>query len=101
MSGWNFDKLHITVRQRLCEALYVAGRRKDAEKSLLEMVNTFGEEVYSSKSITKWVSGESIPYLFVWFHAFNTSLQTLPNNVSPFQKVTAMQSRLQLKMLTW
>ncbi|KAN0097093.1 hypothetical protein V8E55_001539 [Tylopilus felleus] len=56
MSGWKFDNLHITVRQRLCEALYGAGRRKDAEESLLEMVNSFDEEVYTSKLITKWVS---------------------------------------------
>ena len=73
MSGWNFDKLHITVRQRLCEALYVAGRRKDADESLLEMANSFQEEVYASELITKWVSGESILYPLV-FHVFKTSL---------------------------
>ena len=59
MSGWKFDNIHITTRQRLCEALYIAGRRKDAAKSLLEMVNSFGEEVYTSELITKWISGES------------------------------------------
>ncbi|KAN0078203.1 hypothetical protein V8E55_010260 [Tylopilus felleus] len=55
MSGWKFDDFHITVRQRLCEALYVSGRRKDAAESLLEMVNGF-DEVYTSELITKWVS---------------------------------------------
>ena len=73
MSGWKFDNLHITVWQRLCEALFVAGRRKDAEESLLETVNSFDEEVYRSELITKWVSGESILYPLV-FHVFKTSL---------------------------
>ena len=100
MSGWKFDTFHITVRQRLCEALYVAGRRKDADESLLEMVNSFQEEVYASELITKWVSGESILYPLV-FHAFKTFLQTLPTNVSLLPKVMVTRSRLQLKMLTW
>ena len=96
MSGWKFDNLHITVRQRLCEALYGAGRRKDAEESLLEMVNSFDEEVYTSKLITKWVSGESILYPLV-FHVSKTFLQTSRTNVSPLPKVIATRSRLQLK----
>ena len=100
MSGWKFDNFHITVWQRLCEALHVAGRRKDADESLLEMVNSFNEEVYASELITKWVSGESILYPLV-FYASNTSLQTLPTNVSLLPKVMATRSRLQLKMLTW
>ena len=92
MSGWKCDNLHITVRQRLCEVLYVAGRRKDAEESLLEMANSFDEEVYMSEVVTKWVSGESILYPLV-FHVFKTSLQTLPTSVSPLQKVMATRSR--------
>ena len=99
MSGWKFDNLHITVRQRLCEALYIAGRRKDAEESLLEMVNSIDEEVYTSELITKWVSGESILYPLV-FHVFKIFLQTLPTNVFPLPKVMAARARLQLKMLT-
>ena len=91
MSGWKFDNLHIAVRQRLCEALYVAGRRKDAEESLLEMVNRFDEEVYMSEPITKWFSGESILYPLV-FYVFKTSLQTLLTNVSPLPKVMARRS---------
>ena len=62
MSGWKFDNFHIIVRQRICEALYLAGRRKDAAESLLEMVNSFDKEVYMSELITKWVSGESIVF---------------------------------------
>ena len=65
MSGWKFENLHITIRQRLCEALYAGGRKKDAIESLLEMVNTFGEEVYMSEPITKWVSRESIPSICI------------------------------------
>ena len=99
MSGWKFDNLHITVRQRICEALYLAGRRKDAAESLLEMVYSFDEEICTSELITKWVSGESILYPLV-FHVSKTSLQTLPTNVSLLLKVMAMLSRLQLKMLT-
>ena len=63
MSGWGFDNLHVTVWQHLCETLYVAGRRKDAEESLLEMLNCCDEEVCTSELITKWVSGELILYL--------------------------------------
>ncbi|KAF8129237.1 quinon protein alcohol dehydrogenase-like superfamily, partial [Boletus edulis] len=40
ISGWRFDDLDITIRQRLCEALYAAGRTMDAGKSLLELVDT-------------------------------------------------------------
>ena len=100
MFGWTFDDPHITVRRRLCEALYVAGHRTDAAESLLEMVNSFDKEVYTSELITKWVSGESILYPLV-FHVSKTSLQTLPTNVSLLPKVMATRSRLQLKMLTW
>ncbi|KAF8126560.1 hypothetical protein EV363DRAFT_1434140 [Boletus edulis] len=44
ISGWRFDDLGITIRQRLCEALYAAGRTMDAGKSLLELVDTFGDD---------------------------------------------------------
>ena len=60
MSGWKIDNIHITVRQRLCEALYAAGHTERAGESLLEMVNSFDEEVYTNKLTTEWVSGESI-----------------------------------------
>ncbi|KAN0088012.1 WD40-repeat-containing domain protein, partial [Tylopilus felleus] len=56
MSGWKFDDLHIAVRQRLCEALYAAGRTKDSSEALLDMLNTFDEEIYMSAPITQWVS---------------------------------------------
>lgn len=88
MSGWKFDDLRITVWKRLCEALYAAGLEKDSIEDLLEMTNTFDKEIYTSEPMTKWVSGVSMPYPFV-FRAFETSLQSLPNNVSPLPKAAA------------
>jgi hypothetical protein len=59
ISGWKFDDLDITIRQRLCEAFYAAGRMMDAGESLLKMVNTLDEQSsYMSGSLTKWISGE-------------------------------------------
>ena len=87
ISGWKFDDLDITIRQRLCEALYAAGRPKDAGESLLKTVNTFDEVVYMSEPVNKWVSGEFILHVLVC-HAFQTSLQTLLNNVSRLPKST-------------
>jgi len=46
------------IRQRLCEALYAAGRTSEAGESLLQIVNTVDEEVYMRTSVTAWVSGE-------------------------------------------
>ena len=66
MSGWKFENLHITVRQHLCEALYAGGRKEAARESLLELINTFGEEVYTTEPISKWVSRESILYPFIF-----------------------------------
>ena len=80
MSGWEFDNLHFTIRQRLCEALYAGGRKKVARESLLEMVNTFCEEVYTTEPITKWVSRESIlyPFVFCGFEPFYRLYRTVP-----------------------
>ena len=58
ISGWKFDNLEITIRQRLCEAIYAAGRTRDAGGSLLKLVHTFREEVYMNRPITEWVIGE-------------------------------------------
>ena len=56
ISGWKFDDLHITVGQRLCEALYAAGRIKEAGESLLNIVNTVDEDM--TGPISTWVSGK-------------------------------------------
>jgi hypothetical protein len=58
ISGWNFDDLEITVRQRLCEALYAAGSIKEAGESLLNIVNTVDEDAYMTGPIITWVSGK-------------------------------------------
>lgn len=60
IARWKFDDLATTIQQRLCDALYAAGRTKDAGESLFKLVNTFDEEVYVSGPITEWVSGEFI-----------------------------------------
>ena len=95
MSGWKFGDLHITVRQRLCEALYAAGRKDNASESLLDLVNTFHEEVNASVPFTKWVSGE-LMCCSVRFYAFQTCLQALPSSVSPQSKTTMTLSRTRL-----
>ncbi|KAF8548910.1 hypothetical protein OG21DRAFT_1500722 [Imleria badia] len=57
ISHWRFDDLGITIRRRLCEALYAAGRTKDAAESLLNLVNPLDEDVSLSRPITtEWVS---------------------------------------------
>ncbi|KAF8552626.1 WD40 repeat-like protein [Imleria badia] len=57
ISGWQFDGLDVKIRQRLGEALYVAGRTKDAAECLLKLLNTFDEDVDSSQPIiSEWVS---------------------------------------------
>ena len=45
------------ARQRLCDALLVAGRTKEAGEALLNIVNFFDEEVYTAKPVVTWLSG--------------------------------------------
>ena len=58
ISGWDFDDLDITVRQRLCEALYATGRIKQAGESLLDVANTINKDIYMTGPIVTWVSGK-------------------------------------------
>ena len=88
-SGWKFDNLDVTVRQRLREALYAAGRTKDASKSHLKLVNTFAEAVYMSGSITEWISGE-FTFTCLLFYLFKLFRQRLPIDTSPFQKAAVV-----------
>ena len=62
ITGWEFDNLGITIRQRMCEALYSTGRTNKAGESLLELVNTFDKEVYMNAAVVDWVSGEFTLY---------------------------------------
>ena len=59
-----FDDLDVTIRQRFCEALYAAGRIKEAGESLLNIVNTDDEDVYMTGPVVTWVSGK-LCYLFL------------------------------------
>ncbi|KAF8552314.1 WD40 repeat-like protein [Imleria badia] len=63
ISGWKFDGLDVTIQQRLCDALYAAGRRNDAGESLLKMVNILDQAVYMSGPLIKWVSDWTHRYL--------------------------------------
>ena len=92
MSGWNFDDFDITIRQRLCEALYTAGRTKEASESLLKMVDTFDQEVYASGPITEWVSGEFMYHSFD-YHAFEFLPQISPTDVCPLSNARVLHSR--------
>ena len=59
ISGWKFDSLNIMIGQRFCEALYAAGRIQDAGESVLELINTSGEDVNLNRpTFTQWISGE-------------------------------------------
>ena len=40
----------------------------DAGKFLLELVNTYEEEVYMHRGIVEWISGKLTFYLFVAAH---------------------------------
>ncbi|KAF8128156.1 hypothetical protein EV363DRAFT_1085280, partial [Boletus edulis] len=53
--GWKFDNLNITIQQRLCEALYAAGRTKDAIECFHQMTNELGEETNSEGEHLEWV----------------------------------------------
>ena len=71
----------ITIRQRFCEALYAAGRIKEAGESLLDIINTVDEDVYVTGPIITWVSGKScypVPPLYIHFATdfFNRYLST-------------------------
>ncbi|KAF8436056.1 hypothetical protein L210DRAFT_3550116 [Boletus edulis BED1] len=42
ITGWKFDNLGITIRQRLCEALYAAGRTNDAANCFHDLKTELG-----------------------------------------------------------
>ena len=60
ISGWKFDELAITIQQRFCEALFAAGRTKEAGEFVLRLVN---QEVDMMEPMKTWVSGELLPHL--------------------------------------
>ncbi|KAF8546186.1 WD40 repeat-like protein, partial [Imleria badia] len=56
ISGWKFDDLGITIRQRLCEAMYATGRTKDAVDCFHQMTGELREEANSRGEQLEWVS---------------------------------------------
>ena len=85
ISGWRLDDFDITIRQRLCEALYAAGRIKEAGESLLNIVNTVGEDV----CIVTWVPGKlCYPVSSL---SPDTSPQISCNDISPPPKAALIQ----------
>ncbi|KAF8548528.1 hypothetical protein OG21DRAFT_750496 [Imleria badia] len=46
ITGWSFDDFDVTIRLRLCGAMYAAGRTSEAGKSLLKIINDVDKEVY-------------------------------------------------------
>ncbi|KAF8548191.1 hypothetical protein OG21DRAFT_1489599 [Imleria badia] len=83
ISGWKFDGLGIEIQQGLCEALYTAGRTKDAGESLLKLVDNFGEEVYMSGHITDWVSGFTQRCLSVLESNGGTASKAVSHSLTP------------------
>ncbi|KAF8119879.1 hypothetical protein EV363DRAFT_1378598 [Boletus edulis] len=87
ISGWRFDDLGITIRQRLCEALYAAGRTMDAGKSLLELVDTFGDDVCTNGSMVEWISDFTHKCLSSP-EINNATSETIPNNNVSMRRAT-------------
>ena len=58
ISGWKFDNLDITIRQRLCESLYAAGRMKDAVECFHQITSELVGEMNLQGEHSKWVLGE-------------------------------------------
>ena len=57
MSGWKFDNLGATIRQNLCEALYAAGRTKDAVEYFHQMSSELGGEANLHGEHLEWAMG--------------------------------------------
>ncbi|KAF8546776.1 hypothetical protein OG21DRAFT_1527604 [Imleria badia] len=51
ISHWRLEDFGITLQQRICEALYAAGRTEDALEYLLNLVTALDKEVYMSQPI--------------------------------------------------
>ena len=47
------------VHQHICEALYSAGRMKEAAESLDALINNSGNESELNEEIAHWIVGES------------------------------------------
>ena len=89
------DDFDITIRQSFCEALYAAGRIKEAGESLLNIVNTVDKDVMAEPIVT-WISSKlcySAPPLCIRHVATDflqrclstpeSSVDTSPNTPTP------------------
>ncbi|KAF8554674.1 WD40 repeat-like protein [Imleria badia] len=54
ISGWRFNDFGMSIRRRLCEALYTASRIKDAVQCFHQMKIELGEETYLHDEHLKW-----------------------------------------------
>jgi hypothetical protein len=92
---WQFTLPRVTIYRVLCEHLEAIDRVTDAIECLLEMTSELGGEVYMSRPITEWVSGEFMFYLFV-FHTYTLFGQISLTNVSPLPGATVTRQHLML-----
>jgi len=58
MFGWKFDNLGTTIRQSLCEALYAAGRTKNAVECFRQMSSELGGEANLHGEHLEWAMSE-------------------------------------------
>ena len=80
----------MTVRQRLCGALYAAGRIKEASEALLNIVSFFDEDVYMAEPVISWFSGRSC--CLVLRYTLDIPQQISCNDVSPLKTVMTQPS---------
>ena len=98
ISGWKFDNLGVTIQLQLCEAHYAAGHTKRAGETVLEIAKSFGDEMFTSNGLSKWVCGELIlhPYSY---RAYKTSPQISHNVASSLETARVMQPLTQLETI--
>ncbi|KAF8547868.1 YVTN repeat-like/Quino protein amine dehydrogenase [Imleria badia] len=88
ISGWKFDNLAITIQCQLCEALRAAGHVKEAGEVVLETTNIFGEEIYMSEALTKWLSNFTQRCLATAGSGSNAPSKAAPNDELPNHHLT-------------
>ena len=82
----------VIIYRAICERLEAIGHVTDAIDCFHEMISELGGDVYMSRPMTEWVSGEFMFHLFVC-HTFNVSGQISPTDVSPFPEATVRRQR--------
>ena len=90
ISGWEFHDLGLKIQRYLCEALYAAGRAREAGYYIIKTIKASREEDHMGGPTTEWAIGELMLYLF-YHHGFNSLQQILCNDISPFLKAVTTQ----------